>query len=50
MTDPANITEEALLMNDDKYLKKATLGIYNGLGAFITHFERSKGFTSANEN
>ena len=38
--------KEALLMNDDKYLKKATLGIYNGLGAFITHFERSQGFTS----
>ncbi|MCQ2591994.1 MAG: N-acetylmuramoyl-L-alanine amidase [Treponema sp.] len=41
---------EALLLNDDNYLKKATLGIYNGIGAFITHFERSKGFTSANEN
>ena len=38
--------KEALLMNDDKYLKKATLGIYNGLGAFITHFERSQGFTA----
>lgn len=37
--------KEALLMNDDKYLKKATLGIYNGLSAFITHFERSQGFT-----
>lgn len=41
--------EEALLLNDDKYLKKATLGIYNGISAFITHFERSKGFTSAND-
>ena len=38
--------KEALLMNDDKYLKKATLGIYNGLSAFITHFERSEGFTA----
>ena len=38
--------KEALLLNDDKYLKKATLGIYNGLSAFITHFERSQGFTS----
>lgn len=37
---------EAKLLNDDKYLKKATLGIYNGIGAFITHFERSRGFTS----
>ena len=36
-------------MNNDTYLKKAALGIYNGIAAFITHFERSKGFTSANE-
>ena len=42
--------KEALLLNNDTYLKKATLGIYNGIAAFITHFERSKGFTSANEN
>ena len=42
--------QEALLLNNDTYLKKAALGIYNGIGAFITHFERSKGFTSANEN
>ena len=41
--------EEAMLLNSDTYLKKATLGIYNGISAFITHFERSKGFTSANE-
>jgi len=38
--------KEALLLNNDQYLKKATLGIYNGLSAFITHFERSQGFTS----
>ncbi len=38
--------KEALLLNDDKYLKKATLGIYNGIAAFVTHFERSQGFTS----
>lgn len=38
--------KEALLMNDDKYLKKATLGIYNGIAAFVTHFERSQGFTA----
>ncbi len=38
--------KEALLLNDERYLKKATLGIYNGIGAFITHFERSQGFTS----
>jgi len=42
--------QEAMLLNSDTYLKKATLGIYNGISAFITHFERSKGFTSANEN
>jgi len=38
--------KEAMLLNDDKYLKKATLGIYNGIAAFITHFERSQGFTT----
>ena len=38
--------KEALLLNDEKYLKKATLGIYNGVAAFITHFERSQGFTT----
>ena len=32
--------------NDEKYLKKATLGIYNGIAAFITHFEHSQGFTT----
>ncbi len=37
--------EEAALLSDDGYLKKVSLGIYNGLGAFITHFERSRGFT-----
>lgn len=42
--------KEALLLNNDTYLKKAALGIYNGIAAFITHFERSKGFTSSNEN
>lgn len=41
----SNPKEAALLTNDD-YLKKASLGIYNGISAFITHFERSKGFTS----
>ncbi|MBQ9539713.1 MAG: N-acetylmuramoyl-L-alanine amidase, partial [Treponema sp.] len=37
--------QEAALLSDDDYLKKLSLGIYNGLGAFITHFERSRGFT-----
>ena len=38
--------KEAMLLNDEKYLKKATLGIYNGIAAFITHFEHSQGFTT----
>lgn len=37
--------KEALLLNDDAYLKKLAVGIYNGLSAFVTHFERSRGFT-----
>ncbi len=41
--------KEAKLLNSDAYLKKASLGIYNGIAAFITHFERSRGFTT-NEN
>lgn len=38
--------KEAKNLMNDTYLKKTTLGIYNGINAFITHFERSKGFTS----
>ncbi|MCR5063399.1 MAG: N-acetylmuramoyl-L-alanine amidase [Treponema sp.] len=41
--------KEALLLNDTAYLKKIANGIYNGLGAFIVHFERSRGFTKTNE-
>ncbi|MBP5444008.1 MAG: N-acetylmuramoyl-L-alanine amidase [Treponema sp.] len=37
--------EEAKLLMDDEYLKKLALGMYNGLQAFVTHFERSRGFT-----
>jgi len=37
--------KEAALLNDSGYLKKVSLGIYNGLSAFVTHFERSRGFT-----
>ncbi|WP_407396565.1 N-acetylmuramoyl-L-alanine amidase [Treponema sp.] len=37
--------KEAALLNDDKYLQKLSFGIYNGLQAFVTHFERSRGFT-----
>lgn len=38
---------EALLLCDDSYLKKLSTGIYNGLSAFVTHFERSRGFTGS---
>lgn len=38
--------KEALLLADNSYLQKMSLGIYNGLSAFVTHFERSRGFTN----
>lgn len=37
--------EEACNLNDKAYLQKSALGIYNGISAFVTHFERSRGFT-----
>lgn len=37
--------KEAALLSDDGYLQKVSLGIYNGMSAFVTHFERSRGFT-----
>lgn len=37
--------KEAVNLNNNSYLQKLSLGIYNGLTAFITHFERSRGFT-----
>ncbi|MGP1458505.1 MAG: N-acetylmuramoyl-L-alanine amidase family protein [Treponema sp.] len=37
---------EAMNLNDGAYLQKAATGIYNGITAFVTHFERSRGFTS----
>lgn len=37
--------KEGALLHDDKYLQKIAFGIYNGLQAFVTHFERSRGFT-----
>jgi N-acetylmuramoyl-L-alanine amidase len=37
--------KEALQLIDETYLQKLSLGIYNGLAAFVTHFERSRGFT-----
>ena len=36
---------EARLLADESYLKKVALGVYNGLQAFVSHFERSRGFT-----
>ncbi|MDR2898419.1 MAG: N-acetylmuramoyl-L-alanine amidase [Spirochaetaceae bacterium] len=37
---------ESLLLTDENYLRKITTGVYNGLVSFITHFERSRGFTN----
>lgn len=37
--------EEVSLLNDKNYLRKTAFGIYNGINAFITHFEQSRGFT-----
>lgn len=37
--------QEACLLNETSYLQKTAFGIYNGLAAFVTHFERSRGFT-----
>lgn len=39
--------EEALNLRNSAYLKKSSNGIYNGISAFITHFERSRGFTAS---
>lgn len=36
---------EAALLTKDSYLQKMSLGIYNGISSFISHFERSRGFT-----
>jgi len=36
---------EACNLNNKAYLQKQALGIYNGINAFVTHFERSSGFT-----
>ncbi len=38
---------EACCLNDKAYLQKAALGIYNGISAFVTHFELSRGFTGS---
>ncbi len=36
---------EAALLYDKEYLNKTAVGIYNGITAFVTHFEQSRGFT-----
>ncbi len=36
---------EAKLLSNQEYLKKCSLGLYNGLVSFITNFEGSRGFT-----
>lgn len=38
---------EAKLLADSDYLQKCAAGIYNGLSGFISQFEGSRGFTSA---
>lgn len=38
--------KEAQNLNSESYLQKIALGIYNGVSAFVTHFERSRGFIS----
>lgn len=43
LTNPS----EGALLSNDAYLQKISFGIYNGLQAFVTHFERSRGFTGA---
>lgn len=40
--------KEAKKLLDSDYLKKLSLGIYNGISAFVTHFEQSRGFTEMN--
>ena len=37
---------DALLMNDEAYLKKLSDALYKGISDFITFFERSGGFTA----
>lgn len=41
--------KEALNLNNPTYLQRVSTGIYNGISAFVTHFERSRGFTSKND-
>lgn len=42
--------KEALLLNTNDYLQKVARGLYNGIAAFVTHFEKSRGFTQGGAN
>ncbi|MDD7417445.1 MAG: N-acetylmuramoyl-L-alanine amidase [Treponemataceae bacterium] len=37
---------EAYNLSDPSYLHKISVGLYNGVGSFVTHFEQSRGFTT----
>ncbi|MBR1715253.1 MAG: N-acetylmuramoyl-L-alanine amidase [Treponema sp.] len=41
----SNASEAKNLISSD-YLQKLSLGIYNGISAFVAHFERTSGFTA----
>lgn len=41
--------KEAANLNSKAYLQRTATGIYNGISAFVTHFERSRGFTTKND-
>lgn len=41
--------KEAANLNSGAYLQRISTGIYNGINAFVTHFERSRGFISKND-
>lgn len=41
--------KEGLLLKDESYLQKLSLGIYNGLAAFVINFEHSRGFTGTKQ-
>ncbi len=41
--------KEAAKLNTSAYLQRISTGIYNGIDAFVTHFERSRGFISKND-
>ena len=46
---PEQAEKEAANLNSGAYLQRISTGIYNGINAFVTHFERSRGFISKND-